>query len=172
MKNKGMIILSLVLVTVPTMVWSNPFPSEYAAAGHGGHWYALTLNRSTWDDAETEAVAVGGHLVTIDDLAENAWLAETFKNALTQNGNDNIAWLGLQYISGDRNDSTSWQWVSNGQSPTIWPIANVTHDDGIHMYLHGNNHIKPETWNWGKTHDIDSDFYPFGIIEIPEPSIE
>jgi hypothetical protein len=43
-----------------------------------GHEYAVTLDWSPWLQAEDWAVEVGGHLVTINDAAENTWLTNNF----------------------------------------------------------------------------------------------
>jgi hypothetical protein len=43
-----------------------------------GHQYTLTEIPSSWSDAENEAVAAGGHLVTINNAAEQAWLQGRF----------------------------------------------------------------------------------------------
>jgi hypothetical protein len=42
-----------------------------------GHTYYL-LDGKTWLEQEAEAIALGGHLVTINDATENAWLWDTF----------------------------------------------------------------------------------------------
>lgn len=39
-----------------------------------GHNYYVTDDLTTWEAAEAWAVALGGHLVTINDDAENAWV--------------------------------------------------------------------------------------------------
>ncbi len=43
-----------------------------------GHTYHL-LESTTWTASEAEAITLGGHLVTIGDAAENAWIEATFK---------------------------------------------------------------------------------------------
>ncbi len=43
---------------------------------YNGHRYEL-LESQTWDNAEAAAVARGGHLVTIDDQAEQDWIQQT-----------------------------------------------------------------------------------------------
>ena len=38
-----------------------------------GHLYYL-LNQTSWTASEAEAVSLGGHLTTINDANENAWV--------------------------------------------------------------------------------------------------
>ena len=75
-----------------------------------GHAYALTTGSATWFGAEAQARAAGGHLVTINDQAENDWLQQNFSGA----GN---FWIGLSddaiegafvWSSGDPLGFTSW----------------------------------------------------------------
>ena len=56
-----------------------------------GHDYYL-LTQSNWTDAEAEAVKLGGHLATIDNAAENAWVVSNFSEF--QNV-DRSLWIGL-----------------------------------------------------------------------------
>jgi hypothetical protein len=52
-----------------------------------GHRYVLTLAPSSFLNARAEATAMGGYLATVNDAAEQAWLAATFP------GQD--LWIGL-----------------------------------------------------------------------------
>lgn len=47
-------------------------------ACYNGHSYMITSAALSWTDAEAEAVAKGGHLVTVNDAAEQAFLNSTF----------------------------------------------------------------------------------------------
>src|SRR6476619_1362742 len=42
-----------------------------------GHTY-YRLTQSNWSAAESQAISLGGHLATINDAAENDWVATTF----------------------------------------------------------------------------------------------
>jgi len=74
-----------------------------------GHVYYL-LSPGTWGQSETAAAALGGHLVTINNAAENTWVRATF-------GGARDLWLGF-------NDSAvegQFSWT-NGETPgyTNW----------------------------------------------------
>ena len=55
----------------------------------------------TWEEAEANAVELGGHLVTINDAAENQWISDTFRDRLAlpdincNNGLRAGSWIGL-----------------------------------------------------------------------------
>ena len=74
-----------------------------------GHWYALSAP-GTWTDAENEALAVGGHLVTIRSQAEDNWLIQNFFQDFcpTSPGDIQGPWIGL---SDEANEGT-WVWSS------------------------------------------------------------
>lgn len=55
-----------------------------------GHWYDIVSSGAdgSWTNAENNAIALGGHLVTINDAAEEAWLRTTF-------GTNTLYWIGF-----------------------------------------------------------------------------
>src|SRR5580765_6641255 len=70
-----MALVVLSLATVPgarAAVLAGPITN--AANAHA--YYLLSSN--TWTASEAEAVGLGGHLVTINDAAENQWVLNTF----------------------------------------------------------------------------------------------
>jgi hypothetical protein len=59
----------------------------------------------TWEEAEANAQALGGHLVTINDADENDWILENLDFA-------EQAWIGLDFdIS-----TNQWSWASGDNS--------------------------------------------------------
>ncbi len=77
---------------------------------YGGHTYLLTDGGLTWSQAEAYAQGLGGHLVTINDMAEQQWLQTTF-------GAYGNVWIGMT----DEATEGTWLW-SSGQaaSYTNW----------------------------------------------------
>lgn len=71
-----------------------------------GHTYYL-LSRQPWTSAEVEAVSLGGHLATINDLAENEWVAAQFRQPF------GAMWIGLN----DAAVEGTYVWVSGDPSP-------------------------------------------------------
>ncbi len=126
-----------------------------------GNSYALVDSGQSgaWVNAEANAVALGGHLVTINDALEEAWLRETF-------GRDIRLWIGFN----DAAAEGAWVW-SSGQTP------------GYSNWNEGepNNSTEPEygedyavlNWNydtgaWNDWDHMRGDYQHIqGIAEIP-----
>jgi hypothetical protein len=146
----------------------NSIGYAYSWQTYNGHQYALTNDYGTWEQAEAEAVVAGGHLATINDEAENAWLATFIKDTYGRNGQWNLAWIGLYR---DNATSTDWQdfkWVS-GEPVTYFGPSPWINDTGKYAYLHGANHYVAGSWNWDPVQELNYDYQPRGIIEVPEP---
>jgi len=84
-------------------------------------------------------------------------------------------WIDLEYIGGDINLRSSWQWA-DGEILTFdppwytwaggYPIP-LDSDGMPYAYLHTNTHHDPETW-WN--HDTSLIYPSYGVIEIiPAP---
>jgi len=78
-----------------------------------GHTYVL-LDKSAWTAAESQAVALGGHLVSINNAAENQFLLDNFCNGADSK---RVLWIGLtddgteghfRWTSGEPVTYTNW----------------------------------------------------------------
>jgi hypothetical protein len=149
--------------------------NAYVWHTYNGHEYALTLYWETWVEAEQEAVSAGGHLVTINDEAENNWLAVTFNNSFSMVDGivqDGVSDLGQAYIGYYYNGDT-WGWISGEPVTYTNTLEGFPYDDGTHAYLHTSVHDLPGTWNAAPWVTEPWDNFPApsqltrGIIERP-----
>ncbi|MBC7771880.1 MAG: hypothetical protein H7210_05255 [Pyrinomonadaceae bacterium] len=116
-----------------------------------GHVYYL-LSGSSWPEAETAAVAMGGHLVTIDDAAENEFLRLHFgKEAFWMGLNDRVVEGEFQWTSGAAVSYTNW---APGE-----PNDQDGEEDAVHMRADG-------TWN-----DLPEQHVHSMVVEVPAPSV-
>ena len=116
-----------------------------------GSEYRLTSN-TTWEQAQNEAEAAGGNLITINDVIEKQWVSQTF-------GTDRPYWTGLS----DRDNEGEFTWVSGENSPyRNWqpnqPDSSTSDED----YTVINATPGDDRWN-----DVSNDESFYGIIEIP-----
>ena len=148
--------------------------ADYSWQTYNGHQYALTNDFGTWEQCEVEAVGAGGHLVNINDEAENIWLTVFAENTFVRNEpmpvtiptNGNLAWIGYFESSND-----IWEWVCGDEVTYTNLSDNWSNYTGTHAYLHGGNHPQPETWSHNPLHE-SYDTNIRGIIEVvPEPAM-
>jgi hypothetical protein len=121
---------------------------------------------TTWAASEAFAVGLGAHLVTIDDAAENAWIASTFFNRY-------YVWIGLNDIA----QEGSYVWSSGAPvGYTNWYPGepnNLNNEDFVLMYTF----VSGAGWNDGGISTTAGPYPFYGVAEVapnaapvPEPS--
>ena len=94
-----------------------------------GHLYYL-LTEDTWQNSETQAVSLGGHLATIRDQAEQDWVFSTFGS---YGGTNYSLWIGLREVGTEG----SYQWVSGDSAGyTNWFPGEPNNGGGGESYVH------------------------------------
>lgn len=128
-------------------------------ATYNGNTYQL-LSQATWTDSEAYAQSLGGHLVAVDDVAENNFLISTWGSQMT-------LWLGL-YRTTPNAPTFAW---TNGQAVTYtnWAGGEPNNccggEDYVHTYSNGQ---------WNDLANVSGYAFPqHGVVEItsavPEP---
>ncbi len=120
-----------------------------------GHMYEIV--NGNWDAAEHKAITLGGHLVTINDQAEQTWLINTF-------GSNTYYWIGLNDVTSDNH----YEWTS-GEPVTFtnWERADDNNSDWFDWI--SMNYGGPGIWNY-----FCLNCASYGIAEcqtnsVPEP---
>ena len=140
-----------------------------------GHYYRQVDN-VTWAQAEAYAVSIGGHLVTINDQAEQDWLEATFTQPSSPGDPQPLRtlWIGFN----DRAVEGTWVW-SSGEPVTYthWQPYEPNNGctlDGICLPWTENaaqmNWTKIEQ-GWVGWNDFDENRSDqSGIVEVPGAS--
>ena len=167
--------------------YPDPYPSIYDGdlAGlaeipfirRGDSAYVI-VEGPTWEEAEANAIALGGHLVTINDAEENQWLVDRFKDKdITYNPEDthpvhlNTLWTGLTR----HHSEAPWEWSSGEDVEYLnfgpkEPFNGLSHA-AINTQKDGDFKDKDPNW-WGNHHGSWADYgretdMLYGIAEIP-----
>ena len=166
MKTFGLLLISLLITaSLHGAIEAGPFINPA-----NGHRYYL-LSSDTWINSEAEAVALGGHLVTINDAAENQWVVDTFANV---GGVIRPLWIGLT----DREEEGTFRWVSGEAfGYANWNVASGEPNNSggsgyeedfayIIQENSGNPTVFPTFWN-----DVPNDGYGvippiYGVVEV------
>ena len=139
-------LLAIAAIIAQTPIHAAPILWSSASGGND-HYYDITPDRMNWDAAESFAVSRGGHLVSIQSGAEQAFLASTF---LSSTDDHRIAWIGINDVASEG----SFIW-SSGEPVTYnnWNVSEPNNfgdeDYGVINWNYGNNHpgATPATWN-------------------------
>jgi len=125
-----------------------------------GHAYYL-LSSSKWTEAEAMAVSMGGHLATIRDAQEDAWVFSTFTNYADR------MWIGLS----DAQVEGTFVW-SSGDTNTYcnWALGEPNNLGGVpgedYVLYYPASHADSGKWNDTTDTDLAN-----GVVEVvPEPS--
>lgn len=146
----------------------NAFAPPITPQIYNNHTYILSNANTSWQNAEDTAIALGGHLVTIDNQEEQDWLVSTF-------GGSEHFWIGLT----DKETEGTFKWISNNQVVWIGTGLNgqavAGHYTNWNVDNYGNsepNNSDNEDYtvmNWdnaGKWNDLGQNNVAKGIIEI------
>jgi hypothetical protein len=151
-----------------------------------GHIYLL-LSPDTWTNSEAEAVSLGGHLVTINDAAENQFLVDTFTSGADER---RVLWIGLTDAAGAAPGASegNFRWTSGepvtftrwfagepnnsavGGGPENYTSFNwhFTVTDVVAAHGTWNDHVNSgEPASVVRHGGVPGPYY--GVVEIPEP---
>ena len=123
----------------------------------------------TWEEAEANANALGGHLVTINDISEYNWLIDTYQGYsnedATTSWRKNKVYIGFN----DRNAEGQWEWVSGETSSwePNWTPGMPDNGGGkenvAELYLRNTQHWRLFERGW--INDVENEQIS-GIAEI------
>jgi len=138
-------------------------PLSPASVNPDNHHSYLLLDKATWTVSEAEAVALGGHLATIRNQAEEDWMVRTFGS---YGGEQRLLWIGLS----DTANKFHFSW-SSGESPsyTCWAPGEPNNagqgEDFTAIYYPG--HSQGGKWNDWNDRTEDPIGLPMnGVVEI------
>jgi hypothetical protein len=136
-------LFGLGLLAIRTAVASPDIIAGPIANPVNRHDYYL-LSPATWTESEVKAIELGGHLVTINDDAEQAWVYDTFSG---YGGVDRALWIGFS----DAKVEGQFRW-SSGESVLYSNWApnepnNSANQDYAHIYPPNAPNALGGLWN-------------------------
>ncbi len=141
---------------------------QYVGSLNGHHYYKFN-SPSTWTEAETNALALGGHLVTINNQTENDFITND-PNLASSN-----IWIGLYRNTIPGSD---FNWVNcDALTYTNWAASSSSPSAASseqHAYIRANG--CPDAGQWKNTDETLISFDPcesnfFGLVEFDNSKI-
>ena len=125
-------------------------PTGWVESPANGHRYK-SVEAGSWFECHLAAIAMGAHIVTIADAAEQRWLLDTF-------GADEPYWIGLT----DEPVEGAWRWVTG--EPLVYTNwgdgepndAHTGGEDYAHMNWEG---ARPGSGGWRDLGYTGPDWY-------------
>lgn len=159
--------ISAILITGVSTAFSTPSVIDTAYNPATGHNYLL-LSSSDWLSAESTAISLGGHLITINSQAENDWV-------FNQWGHTRSLLIGLT----DAAQEGTFVWTS-GQAFGFsnWNAGEPNNAVGWgpgpenYVYMYADGWGASGLWNdYSGGSDLSPQPAAFGVVEVPEPAV-
>lgn len=147
-----------------------------------GHSYYL-LRQGNWTVSERKARSLGGHLATVDNAAENAWIYSTFATFGSVNRS---LWIGLN----DAAVNDDFVWASGATSDTLFNESTFAtgqpdnYEGEQYVHLIGPNWVgSTQMGKWNDAPDIISFNFNtagsgrafgalYGVVELDGPPVD
>ena len=159
-ENHGWGPFAITKINPPKVLTSAVYPGN-------GRTYHM-LENSSWTVAQATARMMGGHLVTVNNKAENDWLQRTFLNW----GNANRSlWLGYS----DAESEGTWQWVSGELSTyTNWQSQEPSNGNQYEHYAIMAYDLQGGAWRDLLGFPDVGFFYKslHGVVEVNDAKLE
>lgn len=167
-------IVALAVSGLPHAAKADILAGPITNPANGNQYILLTQN--TWAASQTEALALGGNLVTVNDQAEQDWVFDVFARA---GGSGRGLWIGLSRPSA----SSPFQWASGEPlGYTHWAPGEPNFGDERFVYMLPTLGGTPLAGYWNNDYDRTTAAYTglnysipqfalHGVVEIvPSPS--
>ncbi len=130
--------------------------TERIRADFNGHEYKYIDEDTTWKDARSACVALGGHLATITSAEEKDFIESQF-GPLSKHGG---GWIGAYSNGAYGGDKDDWRWVTGEEwSYTNWAEGEPNNYQGSEWFVS----LRPEM-TWNDIGNVDSDNNHRGYI--------
>lgn len=155
MKTLGLVVFLISVLAIPV------FAYDWVTNPANGHQYTSWLTDGNgWQGAKNRAITLGGHLATVNSLAENEWIRSTFAPF-------EFCWIGLyetDYMS------RKWAWASGEPLDFVyWGFGEPSGPGAEHWVTISN--ISTPQGSWA---DLSADWIGLthiAVVEVvPEPS--
>jgi hypothetical protein len=154
-------IVFLTTLTLAIVLANSCLAADWITNPANGHQYTV-IDCISWTDAENKAIALGGYLATISDMAENKWVLRELSPLAP--GRWAVA-IGMYQPDGETNLESKWVWVTSEPfTYTNWDQGEPNGDTGEN---YGYMFEDSGKWNDGQLN------WPVAFVEvgpIPEPS--
>jgi hypothetical protein len=138
-------------------------PAQERAAAYNGHSYKAFADRLTWKEAQARCRQMGGHLVVIDNAAENQFVADLLAKA-----GHLEAWIGIT----DELQEGQWRTVTDQRQIYVnWATGQPNNKNGEEHYAIFSNRTFGTSafgWKWADQPNAAVEHSPRFICEWDE----
>ena len=148
---------------------ANSFVRKDTYIERGCSAYVL-VDGPNWSDANANAIALGGNLVSVTDEDENSWLGEEFSKAKYQYSDDNHSWAPDEWsvnhfwTGGTRNSNGSWEWTNGGSFDNS--LSNLVQNNNLEEGP-GSNSVRLLAILNNPNHQANPNLYLDDMTETP-----